>query len=233
MPDNKPIYLLADSTPLFDKDSDGHYFLSRIRKDIEKPSPKAAYIGASNGDEPQFYDLFTEAMRNIEVEDCSMIKSSFNNEDKKNLEEADIILLAGGDVKSGWDIISSTGMKDIIAQRFNDGATLIGVSAGSRHLSWQSLGQDNDEIEYLLDTLKLVPFFVTTGGSQKELKTIIDLSEGMKKGFVIPPGGMLVYFSDQTVSAVRRAADELVWVDGNFKHSIVLPEDAHAEGSSS
>lgn len=222
--ETKPVYLLADSIPLFDKDASGEYFLSTIKKDIANPSPKAAYIGASNGDNPEFYTLFVEAMKNIGLEDCKMIMSTFDEHDKEYVEKADVILLAGGNTKTGWDVINSNGMKEAIMNRYNAGAVLIGVSAGARHLSWQSLGQDNDEIDYLLDTLKIVPFIVTTGDGAKELKTIIELSDSMKKGFIIPSGGMLVYYPDQTVSAVRRGMDEVIFSDGAFKQSIVLPE---------
>lgn len=221
----KPVYLLADSMPLFNKDSNGEFFLADITKNISSAKPKAAYIGASNGDNPEFYNLFVEAMKNIGVEDCKMIISSFGQTDKDYLSNADIILLAGGDVKSGWEIINSSGMKDIITRRYNEGATLVGISAGARHLSWQSLGKDDDEIEHLFDTLKIAPFIVVTGDDSNELKTVIELSETMKKGFIIPFGGMLVYYPDQTVLASRKAVDEMIFSEGSLKESIVLPGD--------
>lgn len=221
----KPIYLLADSTPLFDKNHAEQYFLADINS-ASSSTLKAAYIGASNGDNPDFYDLFVQAMKNIKVEDCFMIKSAFDDDDKKNLESADIILLAGGDVKLGWDTINSTGMQKVILERFHNGATLIGVSAGARHLSWQSLGSDNDDIEYLMDTLKMVPFCITTGDGTKELKTVMKLSESMKKGMVIPPGGMIIYYADNTVSSIRKAAEEIIYTEEGFKSALIMPEEA-------
>ena len=57
----KPIFLLADSQLLFWREEDVP-FLERIRKAIEEEQPgkviRAAYVGAANGDAPEFYDLF-------------------------------------------------------------------------------------------------------------------------------------------------------------------------------
>ena len=56
----KPLYLLADSQLLFWKEAE-HGIVDRLRADVDSPS-KAAYLGASNGDNPEFYALFTAAM---------------------------------------------------------------------------------------------------------------------------------------------------------------------------
>ena len=47
----KPIFLLADSQLLFWKENE-NLFLKTIREHIDNENPKAAYIGASNGDNP-------------------------------------------------------------------------------------------------------------------------------------------------------------------------------------
>ena len=47
----KPLYLLADSQLFFWK-SDSDSLAERIRADLDSANPKAAYIGASNGDQP-------------------------------------------------------------------------------------------------------------------------------------------------------------------------------------
>ena len=53
----KPLYLLADSHLLFWK-RDASSLAERVRADLESVNPKAAYIGAANGDQPEFYSLF-------------------------------------------------------------------------------------------------------------------------------------------------------------------------------
>ena len=134
----QPIYLIADSELLFWRDNRG-LFLSQGRCRLGKERPAAAYVGASNGDKPEFYSIFTAAMANIGVNDCKMIKSSFSWEDKLFFESADIILLAGGDVQRGWDVIDQVGIKEALIRRYHGGATLLGLSAGAVQLGLYGL----------------------------------------------------------------------------------------------
>ncbi|HEX3095259.1 MAG TPA: peptidase, partial [Candidatus Angelobacter sp.] len=62
----KPLYLLADSQLFFWK-SGGDSLTERIRADLDSANPKAAYIGASNGDQPEFYTLFEAAMEAMAI----------------------------------------------------------------------------------------------------------------------------------------------------------------------
>ena len=83
----QPIHLLADSQLLFWQGREG-LFLNTVRSQIDKPFPKAAYIGASNGDLPEFYDIFKAAMAGINISDCRMIRSDLSTEDFVFLERA-------------------------------------------------------------------------------------------------------------------------------------------------
>ena len=134
----QPIFLLADSQLLFWRDEQGRRFLDRARELIvaaeTEKTPKAAYLGASNGDAPEFYDLFVGAMAEIGIRDCRHVPSDPTAEDLAFLDEADLVLLAGGDVRQGWEIFQKTGLKDRIVQRYYAGAVLVGVSAGAVQL---------------------------------------------------------------------------------------------------
>ena len=60
----------SDSQLLFYKSNDG-LFLNWIRRILQKESnvkkTKVAYIGASNKDDPQFYDIFEVVMEQIDI----------------------------------------------------------------------------------------------------------------------------------------------------------------------
>src|SRR5215470_13169733 len=133
----KPIVLLADSQLLFWNAPDGP-FLDRVRRMLIEERPdqalRAAYIGASNGDDPAFYDLFVAAMSGIDVHDCHMIPSAPSDDDLAHLAQADIILLSGGDIAQGWEIFRDTGLTTRLIERYYQGAVLIGVSAGAVQL---------------------------------------------------------------------------------------------------
>ena len=115
----KPIYLFADSQLLFWRDENG-LFLDSVRDLIERPQPKAAYIGASNGDDPAFYSLFQGAMDGIGICDCCMIHSQLADDEASFLEEADLILLAGGDVQQGWEVFKTNDLRDTMNQVVED-----------------------------------------------------------------------------------------------------------------
>lgn len=59
----KPLFLLADSQPLFRNDSDT--LLPALQESLlvsKSNITRAAYIGASKGDAPEFVELFVAAM---------------------------------------------------------------------------------------------------------------------------------------------------------------------------
>ena len=106
----KPLYLLADSQLFFWKSESGS-LAERVRADLDASNPKAAYVGASNGDQPEFYTLFKAAMDGMGISDCRAVPSQPSREDTAFLEEADLIVLSGGDVERGWKVSSRTGSK--------------------------------------------------------------------------------------------------------------------------
>ncbi|MCP5003632.1 MAG: type 1 glutamine amidotransferase-like domain-containing protein [Planctomycetes bacterium] len=225
MSERRPIYLFADSQLLFWK-QDGIHFLDSIRELILKEKPKAAYIGASNGDQLEFYKLFEAAMENINITDCLMIHSIFSREDKVFLENADLILLAGGDVEQGWDVIASTGMKELITEKYNESALLIGISAGAVQLGTN--GRKTEEgIDDLIETLKLVPYIIGTheeGTDWKQLSKTVEQIGGHVKGIGIPSGGGMIYHSDQLVEPIRHHVYEFSVQNGQVTSSIIMPD---------
>jgi hypothetical protein len=56
----KPVFLVAGSRLLFSTDH-ARPISQRIRDAVEREQPTAAYIGASNGDDPAFFDIFEAA----------------------------------------------------------------------------------------------------------------------------------------------------------------------------
>ena len=163
-----PIYLLADSALLFSPGDDGSTLPESIRALLDdrlenKDAPTAAYIGASNRDEPAFYGIFEAAMDSASITERRMIRSRYSAMDNVCLNASDLIVLAGGDVAHGWRIMQSTGMRDVIVQRYLAGAVLVGVSAGAVQLGLEGVDNDpevNDTPGASSDTFRLVPFVI-------------------------------------------------------------------------
>lgn len=134
VPHRQPLYLLADSQLLFWKRHDRPLVQAALDGLARDKPLSATYIGASNGDRPEFYDIFEAAMEAIGVTERRMIASSFGPADRAFLDGAHLIVLAGGDVQRGWNTFEKTGMKDAILDRYAKGAVLVGISAGAVQL---------------------------------------------------------------------------------------------------
>lgn len=224
-PNTQPIYLFADSRLLFWGESGGPY-LSSIRRLVTRDSPKAAYVGASNGDAPEFYSVFEAAMDGAGVRDRRMIRSPFPSEDRSFLGEADIILLAGGEVEAGWKVFVETGMREVIARRYAEGAVLMGVSAGAVQLGLCGPAGGGASAAGLVETFKLVPFVIDAhdeGRRWGRLRGALRLLGGGTRGIGIPAGGGMVYYPEGRVEAVRLPLHELSLEGGEVKEALLLP----------
>lgn len=231
-PNPQPIYLFADSQLLFWRDG-GSLFLDSIRRLVRHDSPRAAYLGASNGDAPEYYSIFESAIAGAGVPNCRMILRSFPPEDQSFLSEADIILLAGGDVERGWGAFVETGMREFVARRYLEGAVLMGVSAGAAQLGlfWPT-GREGSPAG-LLDTFKLVPFVIDAhdeGRQWGRLRGALRLSGGAVRGIGIPAGGGMIYYPGGRVEAVRRPLHELSLEGGAIKESLLPTLPGGVEG---
>ncbi|MGZ4841520.1 MAG: Type 1 glutamine amidotransferase-like domain-containing protein [Candidatus Angelobacter sp.] len=148
---------MADSQLLFWK-SDGDSLAERIRADLDSGEPSAAYIGASNGDQAEFYNLFEAAMESMDISDCRMVPSQPSREDISFIEDADLIVLSGGDVERGWQVFEQNGLKELLPRKRFDGAILLGVSAGAVQLGLGCLS--NAAQPKPLAMFRFAPFYI-------------------------------------------------------------------------
>jgi cyanophycinase len=200
-----PIFLFADSQLLFYKNQ-GVPFLGSIKNFLAQKPPRAAYLGASNGDKPEFYSIFESAMNNIGISDCRQIFSSFPDQDQSFLNTADIILLSGGSFKKGWDIFQSTHLAEYIIRRYREGALLIGISAGAIQLG--SLGWNEESPpSRLINAFNFIPFILSAHEEMEQWRNIrkaVQLANGTAEGIGIPAGGGIIYHQNRTIEAIRK-----------------------------
>ena len=232
----KPIFLLADSQLLFYKNEDG-LFINRLKKLLQKgfndEEINSAYIGASNNDNPQFYEIFESAMQQIDIRNCRMIKSNPDKGDFEFLENADLILLAGGDTQKGWDIIKHNGWNKIITEKYSKGAILIGVSAGVVQLGVKGYRANFEDVEKDagFDTLQLVPFIIDVHADDDwfNISKRVELEGGQLKGYGIPYGAGIIYYPDMSLEAVRFPCTEIVANGKDVLKSIILSPNKQKE----
>ncbi|MFL6192644.1 MAG: Type 1 glutamine amidotransferase-like domain-containing protein [Thermoanaerobaculia bacterium] len=231
----KPIFLLADSQLLFWTDEEGRRFMDRawtlIEEDAAGRPARAAYLGASNGDAPEFYDLFVSAMAEIGIRECRHVPAKPGPEDLAFLDQADLILLAGGDVWLGWTAFEETGVKDKIAQRYYAGAVLVGVSAGAVQLGLKGWDEEDSTT---FDALRLVPFVVDVHDEPQwpRLQAIVPKLGEHGRGFGIPSGAGALYHADYSVEPVRHPLTEVEVTEDGLRQSVLLPgQNAEVEDS--
>lgn len=202
----KSIFLLADSELLFCRENE-QLFLDRVVKEWQRDHLKAAYIGASNGDHPDFYAIFVAAMEGVGVSDCRMISSSLSEAELAFLHDAEIILLAGGDVELGWRVFLANGLNEHIVRRYSEGASLIGISAGAVQLGLCGRGADGS----LIETFGLVPFVIGAHEEADNWRTTIELLQlsGSNSAIGLPKGGGAIYHPDHTLEPLRHPVVEL------------------------
>lgn len=209
----QPIFMLADSQLLFWTEH-GRPFLERVRGRLGPAEHVAAYVGASNGDRPEFFSIFQAAMEQVGIGDCRMIRSEYGLHDRASLLAAGVVLLAGGDVARGWRVMEQTGMGADLMARYRSGAVLMGVSAGAVLLGRKGWADDEGEPR-TFDALGLVPFVVDAHDEARRwdrLRRVIQAPPGGLRGVGIPTGGGLVYGPDG-LHAVRLPATTL-WANG-------------------
>lgn len=201
--------------------------MNSILDHIQGESRKAAYIGASNDDTPEYYSIFKAAMNSVGITDCRMIQSKFSPVDEMFLKDADLILLAGGDVKKGWDVFSKTGIKDAIIKKYYGGAVLAGVSAGAIQLCLG--GWDEGEIyaDNFIYTFKLGSFLVGVHEEKDDwnrLKRSVRVLGNGIKGVGIPSGGGIIYHPDQSLEAIRYPFHEFYSRNNKLIHCLIYPQ---------
>lgn len=217
----RPLFLLADSQLLFHRDGSG-LFLSRVTEALGEGAHKAAYLGASNGDVRDYYDIFVAAMEGIGVRDTRMITSVPKEAERAYLEEASIVLLAGGDAARGYRAFEESGLRERILARYAAGAVLLGISAGAMLLGL--LGWSGREPPF--DAFRLAPFVVGVHAEPDwaELSAVVESRGGAVRGLGIPLGGGAIVHPDLSVSPVRKALTEISVDEGALRRAILFPE---------
>lgn len=220
-----PIFLFADSQLLFWRE-EGALFHETIRDSVEHGVSKAAYVGASNDDNPDYYSIFLSAMNGIGIRHCRMIPTVLSAGDAAFINEADIILLAGGDVEKGWNAFELNGLKGVIYKRYFEGAILIGVSAGAVQLGLYGWKEEGSSPTNLIQTFKLVPFIVGAHDEKRDwaaLQKAVQMAGINVRGIAISHGGGAIFHADRSLEPIRRPIHEFIMREKEMEHNLLLP----------
>lgn len=222
-----PIYILADSQLLFWRNKNG-LFLKTILNHISSNNPLAAYVGASNGDEKAYFQIFESAMEQIGINNCQMISMNFTKADKDNIKKADIILLAGGDPKNGWDIFTKHGVDRIVCNRYREGAVVIGVSAGAVQLGSRVLQENTAGQNELFETFNLVPYIIDVHDEKSDwskLERTIEVSDKKERGLGVRAGSGFIFYPNHAIEPVRYNLVELTHGESGITPGLLFVDE--------
>ncbi len=224
----QPLFLLADSSLLFWRRGDTPFLACLHTLTPAGPGGRplhAAYLGASNGDVPEYFELFVGAMEGAGITRCRMVPSRPTDEDLAWLSRADVILLAGGDPLLGWETFRGNGVEPLLRQRYAEGAILMGISAGAMQLAAKAWSESLSGEPALFTPLALCPFIVGVH-EQPEwmgLKRAVLAAGPGTRGVGIPLGGGALLHPDQRLEPVRHPLVELVNDGGTLREARLAP----------
>lgn len=226
-----PIILLADSQLLFlNAPREDLSFLRYVAEFLDHPIRGAAYLGASNGDRAEYWELFSAAIGVLGPMETRHVKGDAEPDELAFLDDADLLLLAGGDVQRGLCDFARSGAQQKIVNAYLRGALLIGVSAGAvqlgnaEHLPAASNGHDAHSP---LPGFRLLPFIVDThaGPDWSVLRQAVARAGSGARGLGISAGGGAIYHRDGSLEPVRHPLIEIFSSDdGSLHESMVLPD---------
>lgn len=150
-----------------------------------------------------------------------MIRASFSAADAAFMDEADLILLSGGDVETGWNAFQQNGFGEALVRRYHERALLIGVSAGAVQLGWGAAVAGG-----LLETFKLVPYIIGAheeNNGWKELISLVVEMKGALRGLGIPSGAGAIYRPGDSIEPVRHSLFEYFLSGNSITHNLLVP----------
>jgi len=210
----RPLLALGDSRPLFSAASPLDEAMASFG--VPPAELRACYIGASNGDQPEFYEIFEAAMtmKGMLKESCCFVRTcgsirwlNMHKVETAALEAAHIIVLAGGDTAGGMAKMREVGVDKLLTSRFNDGtALLIGISAGGEQFC-HKIYQDSPEGGTVCEGLGFLPPNLTIGMHEesedwvplRQATELLAANEGGREevlGVGVPAGGGVWFDTD-------------------------------------
>jgi peptidase E len=227
----KPIFLLSDSQILFWKSDKGSFterLLKTIEEDESRPEGeiKASYIGASNGNKAEYYDIFVSAMNQVGITNCRHIPSKPSSQDYTFLRTSDLVLLSGGSTATGWNAMNRTDLREKIVKCYHNGAVLVGISAGAIQLGLRGWKQTKKIPRDLFETFQIVPAVVDVHDKSDWafLRKVVKHLGNTNRGYGIPAGGAAAYHPDWSFEAIRHHLVEYSYLDDEIKRSLIFPK---------
>jgi len=225
----KPIYLLAGGRGGGSMDD----ILKAVFADIGIAVPRIAYVGAANGDNPEFFGRMAGMIR--AVRECTIIHAltcgkADVKKAVKTINSSDAVFVSGGDVEAGMEVLREKDLTGVFSELHDQGRLLFAVSAGSIMLASQWVrwpDPDDDSTAELFPCLGVAPIICDTHGEAdgwEELKSAVSLCPEGTVGYGITSGTCLRVTAGTNPTALAGSISRYVRSNGvTAKGTDLLP----------
>ena len=217
----KPVFLLADSELLFFW-AEGAPFVGRIREYASVSEPRIVYLSRDDKEAQHLYEMVYAAFAQVGMTDCCPIGVEIDDRDLDHLEDADIIILAGG----VWEALVDQGLCDLLRSRQEEGAVLVGIGEGAIQLGAYCWEKHSDDEMTVFEGIGAVPGVVSVDEDEdwQALRTVTPACRPRFRGFGIPQGGGLIYLPEENrFEPIREVVYETVERYGASELMLLIP----------
>lgn len=186
--------------------------LRAVIEETGYPSPKVAYIGVANGDNPEFFTFMTASLKEAGAGPVEHAKILSTGADlaraKLILREADAVFIGGGDVDAGMKALRERDMIPVLSRHHQRGTVFFGASAGAIMLAWEWVrwpDPENLRKTELFPCLGYAPVICDTHdeeGGWEELKAALALEPDNTIGYGIATGSSLKVSPEGELEAI-------------------------------
>jgi peptidase E len=200
-------------------------YVRKIINDIGKKKPVIAFVGAASlKDNWLIYVIisaFIKAGCKCRMQRVVIAPSNANlQKARETLNKADAVLISGGDVEAGMQVLREKKMVEFFQDLAKQGKPFIGISAGTIMMSrewvrWRD-PKDDATVE-LFPCLGLVPIICDTHceiDDWAELKTALQLEKTGVTGYGITSGACLKAYPDGRMEAEAGSVERYIRRDG-------------------
>jgi cyanophycinase-like exopeptidase len=175
--------------------------LQQVIESCGEVHPRIGYLGSASRDNRDFFKMISVWLKNAGAGDVLLAPTVGAKVDMGKtleiLENADAVLVSGGDVEEGMRVLGERNLTPFLRARYDHGTVFVGLSAGSIMLSrqWVRWRDPNDDTTVeVFACMGLAPVLCDTHGEAEnweELLALLRLAPPGAIGYGIPSGAGL------------------------------------------
>jgi peptidase E len=219
-----PMFLLAGRPKGMPRRNRCDPLLRHVIESRGAPHPSVAYLGSASGDHREFFSMISGLLKDAGAGVVSLARTAGAKVDigktREILENADVILVSGGDVEEGMRVLGEKNLTPLLREHYEAGTVFAGLSAGSIMLSRQWVrwrDPDDDSTAEVFACMGLAPVLCDTHGEDEyweELLALLRVAGPGAVGHGIPSGSALCVTAQGQVSALGEPVRRFINRDG-------------------